>query len=669
MRVYIAEKPSLGRAIAKGLGGGKADDGCIRTPNGIVTWCFGHILEQYEPQDYDNRYARWQITDLPIVPSPWKNKVRKDAKKQFTVIKKLVETADEIVNCGDPDREGQLLIDEVLEELHVLGKKPIYRLLLSALDEKSVQTALNDLRQNDDFIGLRSSALARSRADWLIGYNLSRMYTCRAREAGYDEVISVGRVQTPTFGLVALRELEIKTFQPTTFFTPYVTFHHANGDIRAKWKAREMDGVDEEGRILDRKLADAIISKTVAEASSIASVGQKRGHAYPRYPYALSALQIDAGKRYGYSPQQVLDAQQSLYEKKLTTYPRSDCSYLPENQLADAPAILEHLSIIDAPFAENTAGIDLALKSRAWNDKKVTAHHAIIPTTVCPKFEALSEIEKNCYTLVAKAYIAQFYPPQEFMTTRIEIQAGEETFVANGKVILSQGWKSIYQKDPDDANLDTEEKEGTEEDAGQKLPEVHEGDAVSISDASIVEGTTKPPSRYTPSTLLQAMKEIHKHVRDKKLAAELKECKGIGTEATRAGIIETIQKRGYVKLEKKQFRPTPLGISFLNVLPASLIRPDLTAEWEQKFEEIENGHLSIDAFSAQQTDLLRSLLQDAEKTHIPPPKNVHTCPACGKPMRRRKGKDGFFWGCSGFPSCKTTMRDQNGRPVMAKKRT
>ena len=284
MKVYIAEKPSLGRAIAQGLGGGKAEDGCIRTKSGIVTWCFGHILEQYDPQDYDSRYARWQIADLPIVPNPWKNKVRKDAKKQFTIIKKLVETADEIVNCGDPDREGQLLIDEVLEELHVLGKKPIYRLLLSALDEKSVQAALNDLRPNDDFIGLRSSALARSRADWLIGYNLSRMYTCRAREAGYDEVISVGRVQTPTFGLVALRELEIQNFQPTTFFTPYVTFHHANGDIRAKWNAREMDGVDGEGRVLDRKLADALISKTAATASSIVSVGQKRGHAYPNTP-------------------------------------------------------------------------------------------------------------------------------------------------------------------------------------------------------------------------------------------------------------------------------------------------------------------------------------------------------------------------------------------------
>lgn len=662
MKLYIAEKPSLGRAIAQGLGGGKESGGCIRTPNGVVTWCFGHILEQYAPEDYDAKYARWNIDDLPILPHPWKNKVRTDAKKQFSVIAGLAKDADEIVHCGDPDREGQLLVDEVLEELGILGKKRISRMLLSALDEKSVRAALAGLRPNEEFSGLRASALARARADWLIGYNLSRMYMCRARDAGYDDVISVGRVQTPTFGLVALREIEIRKFHLVTYFTPQVTFQHANGPIRAKWKPREIDGVDEEGRILQRPIAESLIERDALKCARIVSVTHQKGSAYPRMPYSLSALQIDAGKRYGYSPQQVLDVQQSLYEKKLTTYPRSDCSYLPESQLADAPEILEHLALLDEDFSKAAEDVDLSLKSRAWNDKKITAHHAIIPTTVLPDFHELTDSEKNCYRLVAKAYIAQFYPPQEYLTTRIEIAAGEEIFLASGKVILTQGWKSIYYSHPDDDELDEE----VSKEELQQLPEVREGEAVTAVDAKIVEGTTKPPSRYTPATLLKAMKEIHKHVRDKALAAELKECKGIGTEATRAGIIETIQKRGYVVLEKKQFHPTSLGLSFLGVLPATLIRPDLTAQWEQKLDEIENGRLSIDDFSAQQVELLRGLLKEARTANIPPPKNLHPCPTCGKPLRRRKGKNGFFWGCSGFPACRTTMEDKNGRPIPGK---
>ena len=664
MRVYIAEKPSLGRAIAQGLGGGKESGGCIRTQNGVVTWCFGHILEQYEPEDYDGKYARWRIDDLPILPHPWKNKIRTDAKKQFSVIEKLTKDADEIVNCGDPDREGQLLIDEVLEALGLFGRKPILRMLLSALDKKSVCAALSNLRPNEDFAGLRASALARARADWLIGYNLSRMYTCRAREAGYDDVISVGRVQTPTFGLVALRELESQKFHPVMYFTPQVIFQHANGAIKAKWKTREMDGIDgidENGKILQRSIAESIIERSALECARIASVSHQKGIAYPTMPYALSALQIEAGKQYGYSPQQVLDAQQALYEKKLTTYPRSDCSYLPESQLADAPEILEHLALLSEDFAKMAGGVDLGLKSRAWNDKKITAHHAIIPTTVIPDMQTLTDIEKKCYCLVAKAYIAQFYPPQEYLKTHIEIAAGNECFLANGKTILLQGWKSIYQEKTESDSCG--EDSPAEEDDGQQLPDVQEGDSVSVIEANISEGTTKPPSRYTPATLLKAMKEIHKHVRDKDLANELKECKGIGTEATRAGIIETIQKRGYVAIEKKQFRPTPLGLSFLNVLPAALIRPDLTAQWEQKLDEIENGRLSIDDFSAQQVELLRKLLDGARTATIPPPKNLHPCPTCGRPLRRRKGKNGFFWGCSGFPACRTTMEDRNGRPV------
>ena len=661
MRLFIAEKPSLGRAIAAGLGGGKEKDGAIYLGSDIVTWCFGHILEQCSPEDYDEKYKRWRIEDLPILPETWKNKVKPDAKKQYLLIKKLVHEADEIVNAGDPDREGQLLVDEVLADLQILkGSKPIRRILLNALDEKSVREALGQLRSNQEFVGLRNSALARSRADWLIGMNLSRIYTIRAREGGYQNAVSVGRVQTPTMGLVVRREIEIKRFRPTTFFTPRILWQHAAGRFLAKWKPREMEGVDEEGRIVNRVTAEQILAAVRNGSAQIRSMEQKKGTSPQRLPYSLSALQIDAGKIYGYAPQEVLDTQQSLYEKKLTSYPRSDCDYLPENQLADKDAILDHLAALGADFSPFAANADRSIKSRAWNDAKISAHHAIIPTTLRPDYAALTDKEKNLYALIAKSYIAQFYPAQEFLTTKIEVAAGAEIFTASGKVILQDGWRAIYQK----------EKSSSEDDAdeAQNLPSVHEGDPVTYQDGQVQEGVTKPPARFTPATLLKAMKEIHKYVKDQSLKEQLKECAGIGTEATRASIIETLQKREYIRLEKKQLVPTDLGISLCKILPDKILFPDITAQWEFDLDRISSGSISIKDFFAQQEIYLHELLENAKTATIAPPKNSVMCPTCGKAMRRMKSAKGYFWGCTGYPECKNIFSDKNGKPDTAPKR-
>ena len=661
MRLFIAEKPSLGRAIAAGLGGGKEKDGAIYLGSDIVTWCFGHILEQCSPEDYDEKYKRWRIEDLTILPETWKNKVKPDAKKQYLLIKKLVHEADEIVNAGDPDRDGQLLVDEVLADLQILkGSKPIRRILLNALDEKSVRDALGQLRSNQELVGLRNSALARSRADWLIGMNLSRIYTIRAREAGYQNAVSVGRVQTPTMGLVVRREIEIKRFRPTTFFIPRILWQHAAGSFLAKWKPREMEGVDEEGRIVSRATAEQILAAVSNSSAQIRSMEQKKGTSQQRLPYSLSALQIDAGKIYGYAPQEVLDTQQSLYEKKLTSYPRSDCDYLPENQLADKDTILDHLAALGADFSPFAANADRSIKSRAWNDAKISAHHAIIPTTLRPDYAALTDKEKNLYALIAKSYIAQFYPAQEFLTTKIEVAAGAEIFTASGKVILQDGWRAIYQK----------EKSSSEDDAdeAQNLPSVHEGDPVTYQDGQVQEGVTKPPARFTPATLLKAMKEIHKYVKDQSLKEQLKECAGIGTEATRASIIETLQKREYIRLEKKQLVPTDLGISLCKILPDKILFPDITAQWEFDLDRISSGSISIKDFFAQQEIYLHELLENAKTATIAPPKNSVMCPTCGKAMRRMKSAKGYFWGCTGYPECKNTFPDKNGKPDTAPKR-
>ena len=655
-RLFIAEKPSMGRAIAQGLEalGDKSwsADGCIHVGSDTVTWLFGHILEQYSPDEYDEKYKRWHIEDLPIVPSVWKLKVKPDAKKQYKIVSALAKEADEIIHAGDPDREGQLLVDELLAHIGVLKTKPVKRILLNALDVKSVQEALRHIRPNDEFVGLRNSALARSRADWLIGMNLSRIYTILARSAGYDSVVNVGRVKTPTMGLVVRREIEIRTFKPVTFFTPQVEFRHANGSFRAKWKAQEQDGVDEEGRILKKDLAEEILTASSVPPAKIESVEQKKGTSPQRLPYSLSALQIDAGKIFGYSPQEVLDTQQALYEKKLTSYPRSDCDYLPENQLGDAAAILKNLAAADSSLERFIEKADLSIKSRAWNDKKISAHHAIVPTTVETKLSDLSEKEKNLYMLIAKSYIAQFYPAQEFLSTKVELSAGGEMFTASGKVILQQGWKSLYQND---AKEDEEEQ--------QSLPDMQQGDSVEFAGGKIVEGVTKPPARFTPATLLKAMKEIHKYVHDKELAASLKECSGIGTEATRAGMIDELEKRGFIKKAGKNFVPTEIASSMCRILPESLIYPDLTARWEDALDKIGKKEMSLADFGAQQKRFLDELLAGAKEAKIPPPRNLPLCPACKNPLRRRKSKKGtWFWSCSGYPDCTKAFADERGKP-------
>ena len=655
-RLFIAEKPSMGRAIAQGLEAlgdkSRSADGCIHVGSDTVTWLFGHILEQYSPDEYDEKYKRWHIEDLPIVPSVWKLKVKPDAKKQYKIVSALAKEADEIIHAGDPDREGQLLVDELLAHIGVLKTKPVKRILLNALDVKSVQEALRHIRPNDEFVGLRNSALARSRADWLIGMNLSRIYTILARSAGYDSVVNVGRVKTPTMGLVVRREIEIRTFKPVTFFTPQVEFRHANGSFRAKWKAQEQDGVDEEGRILKKDLAEEILTASSVPPAKIESVEQKKGTSPQRLPYSLSALQIDAGKIFGYSPQEVLDTQQALYEKKLTSYPRSDCDYLPENQLGDAAAILKNLAVADSSLERFIEKADLSIKSRAWNDKKISAHHAIVPTTVETKLSDLSEKEKKLYMLIAKSYIAQFYPAQEFLSTKVELSAGGEMFTASGKVILQQGWKSLYQNDT---------KEDEEEQ--QSLPDMQQGDSVEFAGGKIVEGVTKPPARFTPATLLKAMKEIHKYVHDKDLAASLKECSGIGTEATRAGMIDELEKRGFIKKAGKNFVPTEIASSMCRILPESLIYPDLTARWEDALDKIGKKEMSLADFGAQQKRFLDELLAGAKEAKIPPSRNLPLCPACKKPLRRRKSKKGtWFWSCSGYPDCTKAFADERGKP-------
>ncbi|MBR3621915.1 MAG: DNA topoisomerase III [Selenomonadaceae bacterium] len=654
-RVFLAEKPSLGRAIASVLGNGKKEDGYIQIGNDVVTWCFGHILQQCDPEEYDEKYRSWKLEDLPIIPKQWKMKVAKDASKQFNIIKKLCKEADVIVNAGDPDREGQLLVDEVLNYIGLLNQKKVQRILLNALDEKSVREALNNLRENKEFVGLRNSALARSRADWVIGMNLSRVATIKARNAGYPvKVVSVGRVMTPTTALVIRREDEIKNFKQTDYFQLNVIWKHQNGEIISVWQPKKTEeGFDNEGRLLKKEIAEKIAEKIKGHNGKILSVEEKEGQSKQHLPYSLSTLQIEAGKIFGYSPKEVLDTQQSLYEKQLTSYPRSDCNYLPENQIADAEKILENLKSFSDEFSGMVGGADLKIKSSAWNDKKISAHHAIIPTTVRANYNDLTEKEKNLYKLVAKAYIAQFYPVEKFLSTKIKIDCEGEKFQATGKVVLENGWKALYK----------EVKNSDEEEIEINLPKVSKDDTVFFQSENIASKKTHPPKRFTPASLIEAMKKIHQFVKDESLKPILKECSGIGTEATRAEMIEKIQRNDYVKLEKKFLVPTETGRMMLSFLSDSLTYPDITARWEKNLEAISNREMKLEDFFQQEEGFIKKLVEEQKEKNIVPPKDLPKCPKCDKPLKKIRSKKNqkFYWICED-KNCQVIFSDKNGKP-------
>ena len=683
MRLFIAEKPSVGRELSQVLPNSqnaKRHDGYIVQGDDVITWAFGHMLEQVEPGDYDEKYKFWRFESLPILPTSWKLKVKSTSAKQFKVISGLIKKATTIVNAGDPDREGQLLIDEMLDYLG--NTKPVERILLNALDEKSIRYALEHMQDNRKYQPLKDSALARSRADWLMGMNLSRAYTLEQQHMGKKVTFPIGRVKTPTLALVVHRERELQNFVPVEYYVLQVQYGHDKGDFWATWKPKDtQQGLDPDGHMLDQTILNDLRDRLMqAPEGTISLVEKKKKKEGQRLPFSLSSLQIVAGKLYNYTPQEVLDIAQKLYEKKYTSYPRSDCEYLPVNQHLDGKAILSNLVNMEhKELARWAKEANPTIKSRAWNDSKVTAHHAIIPTTVRCPLHTLSKGEQNIYFLIAQAYIAQFYPEHVYEHTRIEVTHQEELFTTTGRVVIDMGWKALYKK-----GKSTEESDENQEDEETSLPAVRKGDAVTAKDSKVDQRRTKPPSRFTSATLVQAMKEIHKYVKDEELKKQLKDVSGIGTEATRATIIEDLihnKKNPFLKEEgkKKTLLPTESAYALVDALPDSLLYPDATAQWEERLAKMSEGKEAIDVFLDDQTRFVVQLIEEVKQRVGNTPKvpiaksesvrkgsGVKRNPSTAQPIGRvcpkcktgelllRKGKFGEFYGCSGFPTCKYT---------------
>lgn len=608
MRLIIAEKPSVAETIAAVIATHRTKrQGYIEIDNGnCITWCFGHLFEQCEPDEYlpedvprsqKSGKKIWRLEDLPIIPEQWKLVAKTDCKAQIAVIAKLLKAASEVIHAGDPDREGQLLVDEVLETLHYRG--PIKRVWLQDLSEAGIRKAFAQIKDNAHYRGLRDAALARARADWLVGMNLTRAYTLIGR--GHKGVLSIGRVQTPTLALVVARDREIEQFTPKPYYEVLAHFQAAKGDYWGQWQVPEAYA-DAEGRCLDRAKAQAVAQAIQGKPGRVEEAKKERCQEPPPLPFSLSKLQQLASAKYGMKAQQVLDIAQSLYEKhKLITYPRTDCEYLAENQHADAPAILAAVSENLPQMQELIRnGADTRRKSRAFNDKKIGAHTGIIPTSTRADVSRLTQDEQRIYEAVARRYIAQFFPPHEYESMRVLTSCQEQTFLSTGRRTIHPGWREVYRM----ANKE------------MVLPELEAGHAVRCLEAQIEDKMTRPPERFTEGTLIQAMAGIAKFIEDEQAKKILRETTGLGTEATRAGIIETLKQRGFLAPQGKHLISTELGRQFIDAIPSAVKDPVLTAKWEQALANIESQHIDKERFLGSLQNWIIRQVEEAKSGQI-----------------------------------------------------
>ena len=604
-RLVIAEKPSVGMSIASVLGARDRKDGYIEGRDYIVSWGFGHLAELANADTYDEKYAKWRYDDLPIVPANWKYKIPRDKYSQFETLKKLMNRADvsDVINACDAGREGELIFRNIYKMTGC--KKPIFRLWISSMEDNAIEQGFRDLKDGKEYDNLFAAARCREWADWLVGINATRLFSIL-----YHRTLNVGRVVSPTLALIVQREAEIGAFKPEPFYTAELDF----GSFTATSE-----------KFKKKSDADAVIPKA-GEPVVVQSVTSKEKTEKAPALYDLTTLQRDANRQLGYTAQQTLDYVQSLYEKKLCTYPRTDSRYLTDDMADGVNAIVAcSVGICDE------AAPPEVLSRQICNSKKVSDHHAIIPTLVAGETDinTLPAGEREIIKLIAKQVLRAVCDSFCYRETVAVISCGDHTFTAKGKIVENTGWK-IYN-----------EKEQTD----KVLPELADGDELKVASSEIKEGTTKPPSHFTEDSLLSAME-----VAGAKDMPDDAERKGLGTPATRAGIIEKLIATGFVERKKAKktvsLVPAHTGVSLITVLPEQLQSPLLTAEWEHKLKMVEHGELDADAFMAEisrmVSDLVKtySVIKGAEVLFPSGRDVIGKCPRCGGDVT--ESKKGFF---------------------------
>lgn len=650
MIVCVTEKPSVARDIASILGANSRHDGYFEGNGYCVTWTFGHLCTLKEPADYTNLWNRWSLSALPMMPQRFGIKLIDDdgIKKQFHVIETLIAQADEVVNCGDAGQEGELIQRWVYQKAQC--KKPVKRLWISSLTDESIREGFKQLKPAEEFNNLYYAGLSRAIGDWMLGMNATRLYTLKYAQS--RNVLSIGRVQTPTLALIVNRQREIENFVPEDYWeikTLYrdVTFNSTKG----KYKS-----IDE---------ANAVIASIKEHPLKVTNIEKKNGREAPPRLFDLTSLQVECNKKFSFTADETLKLIQSLYEKKVTTYPRVDTTYLTDDIYEKVPAIMQAMTPYSSITAPLLQGGKLPKSKKVFDNSKVTDHHAIIPTNVDPSKVMLSHDEKRVYNLVAKRFIAAFYPDCEFATTTVMAMVNTTEFKASGKVILKDGWRALFNKEKDNENAGKDDDNGI-------MPQFVVGES-GPHKPSLLTKQTQPPKPYTEGSLLRAMETAGKMVDDEELREAMKE-NGIGRPSTRAAIIETLFKRRYIRKERKSLSATMAGIQLIDTIKEDLLKSaKLTGLWENKLRQIERGTFSaqqfIDELKTMVNEVVLNVLRDnssssiiveqdtpkkakqtisgEKKPRAPRIKSIEEiqCPVCGT-GHLIKGKNAF--GCSEY---------------------
>ncbi|WP_366160212.1 DNA topoisomerase III [Bacillus infantis] len=605
MKLIIAEKPDQGMKLAAPFSFKKKEGYLEIAPNQLfpdgafMTWAIGHLCELVPPEEYDSKWKKWSLSTLPILPEQFKHRVSKSKWKQFKVIKELVhhKEVNEIIIAGDAEREGEAIIRVILTQCG--SRKPMKRLWISSLTAKSVTNGFANLLDESKTRNIYYEALSRACADWLVGMNASRAYTLLLQQKGIQDVFSTGRVQTPTLALIVKREKEIENFKSEPFWEVMATFNMEGKTYKGKWHKDGNSRLDNEG--MARKIQQFAEGKN----ARIESIDKERKEFLPPYLFNLSSLQAEANKLYKYSPQKTLEIAQKLYVKGIISYPRSDSSFVTKEEAAAFPETLEKLSKMDAFKAFFPLPVSSILDNKRFvNEKKVTDHYAIIPTEQAADPAKMGADEARIYELIVKRLIAAHYEKAIFDYTTIHTLADERAaFLSKGKEMIQEGWRKVLFSNKKSAAKDEDE---------QDLPSLESGERGIVQDTEVKESKTQPPKRYTEGQLITLMKTAGKHLEDSDLVKVMNQTEGLGTEATRAGIIGILKDRMYIDVRKNQVYATNKGKLLIDSIGESVLgSPEMTAKWEQRLNEIGEGAASPKEFMEQAKKLSIKLINDA----------------------------------------------------------
>lgn len=655
MKLFIAEKPAVANDIIKAIGGNfSRNDGYSESTSDIVTNAFGHIIESQPPENYDPAYKEWKTETLPLKLFPVQYQPKESAVKQVKTILELIKRPDvtEIVHAGDPDDEGQLLIDEILE--YAGNTKPVKRVLINDNTLPAVKKALANLKDNRDFKGMYLKALARSVADAVYGLSMTRAYTVAAKANGYQGVLSVGRVQTPVLGLIVNRTRANQSHTASFYYTMTGHFQRGTDVINASWKPGEFAPLVDK-HLTDKAWANGTATSLKGKPAIVEAAAVDDRKTAPPLPFNLVRLQQSMNRKHKLTAQQTLDITQQLRERyKAITYNRSDCSYLSDEQYSEAPKILEALKPL---YEGGNVSVDATRKSKAFDSKKVTAHTAIIPTANVPDLNALTPDERNVYTAIANQYLVQFMAEKLYQEASVSLKCGDEFFSVRARKTTDRGFEAFL-------GADTEEKPDTDSDsddgAFELASKIRTGETLTTNSVTVNEKKTTPPPLFTEATLLAALVRVADFVTNPEIKKLLKEKDkdkkdehgGIGTPATRAQILETLKKRNYISVEKGKLIPTDTGYALIDALPDIAVNPDMTALWAEKQVAIENGELTVEQFINELYDELSGMVSEASVDNLKvEPKSPSgqsqrleaKCPNCGKDIAVRPA--GFF--CTG----------------------